>query len=886
MFRDMKLKTRVGIVLVVTLILATTMVTAVRSNQIRADLRNAINDQLMSRAYIMYTALDPIEDLTMALLRGVSRLPQVQDIVVGVGTREETNDTLAAMHLGFDFWYDDVRLYASILIADADLNIVASAIPTVLVNISDHPNQENIRQARQGNAHISDMTISTVTGLPQKWYTYPIMDGATFLGMVIVPVNSQGLNVFLDQDISTEYDNFVLLADRAGSIYFSSHPNYLGHNISEIGIMQTHREIPKEEVFSYTSLISGMDVQAYVLFDESTDGMIISFVDERSLPNVVARTIITLLPTIIGVITASILIYLIISKALKPLQTLTFNAQEVAKGNTAVNFKVERNDEIGQVSQAFLEIVNSLNSLNNGFTKAEHEIREGNLTYQMKNNTMSGIFKQIMEDVNFIIKELKDYIEYINEPIIVIDRGYRIKFLNNTANKLTRKMTKDVMGEHINKLLNYDITQDQSLLKCLQTGESTMSESLQLPLDSESIYDMDAHFLPLTNKHKEVIGAVIFLTDFTDIRNSFRHEAKLTNYRRIQSKKLTGIIAEIEQGILTLSIPHSEFDEDTKSIAMEYKAVEEMLQKSVDFIKDYIDELTTTLGGMSQKDLDMEITRQYIGDFTVIKDSVNIILNDMNIVFSELLSASEQVTEGANIIAISSQEAAATVADQIVAMDNISQSAHRVTTQVNQNMTTVEEAAGLSTFAQESANQSNSQMTDMLVAIEEIRSSSKTIAGIIKTIEDIAFQTNLLALNASVEAARAGEHGRGFSVVAEEVRNLASRSATAVRESTVLIEDSIQKVDNGVQIAESTANSLNKIVEVIANIDQTIGQINISSAEQAHAIKTMEHSIIEMNSMIQQTSNIVTQNALATEEVSSQSEMMSSMVASFKLRKR
>jgi len=473
MLKNMKLKTRVALVLAVTLILASTIVSAVRSRQISADLSNAINDQLVSRAYIMYTAMDPIEDLTMALLNGVSQLPQVRDVVMGVATDEETNAVLAAMHNGFDFWYNDVRLYAVIMIADADLNIVASSIPVPLENISDHPNQEGIRQARLGNSHISDSFISTVTGLPQKWYTHPIMDGSTFLGMVIVPVNSQGLNIFLEQEISAEYDHFVFLADRAGTIYFASHPSYIGRRIDETGIVQTHRDVPEGEMFSYTSLISGLDVMAYAIFDESTGGLVVSFVDVASLPNIVVQIFNALMPTVVGLILASIVIYIFISRAIKPLEILTINAQEVANGNIAVNFKITGNDEIGQVSRAFMDIVDKLKILNDGFTQVEREIREGNITYRMHNDAMSGIFLNIMHDVNAIILNLEEYIEYAKEPIIAIDSDFKLKFLNESANKITRKLTKDVMGQHVNHLLNYDITQDQSLLKCLQTGEFT-----------------------------------------------------------------------------------------------------------------------------------------------------------------------------------------------------------------------------------------------------------------------------------------------------------------------------------------------------------------------------------------------------------------------------
>jgi uncharacterized phage infection (PIP) family protein YhgE len=162
-----------------------------------------------------------------------------------------------------------------------------------------------------------------------------------------------------------------------------------------------------------------------------------------------------------------------------------------------------------------------------------------------------------------------------------------------------------------------------------------------------------------------------------------------------------------------------------------------------------------------------------------------------------------------------------------------------------------------------------------------INDSSKRIAEIIGVIDGIAFQTNILALNAAVEAARAGEQGRGFAVVASEVRSLAQRSAAAAKEIKALIDDSVEKVNAGTQLADKAGNTMNEVVTSVKRVTDIIGEIADASAEQTAGIEQVNQAIAAMDQATQQNAALVEESAAAAASMREQASSLIRVIGAF-----
>ncbi|MGL6225310.1 MAG: methyl-accepting chemotaxis protein [Thermoguttaceae bacterium] len=257
------------------------------------------------------------------------------------------------------------------------------------------------------------------------------------------------------------------------------------------------------------------------------------------------------------------------------------------------------------------------------------------------------------------------------------------------------------------------------------------------------------------------------------------------------------------------------------------------------------------------------------------RDKVVHLAQSVENVVGNVVEKMELITEDSARLSAGSEEQAAS-------LQEISADMNRMSEQTAKNAQGAESANRLAGEAALSADQGRSRMNEMIDSMQQISTNARDTQRVIHTIDEIAFQTNLLALNAAVEAARAGQHGKGFAVVAEEVRNLASRSAKAAKETEELIQKSNLQIDSGVKVAHQTSDALNAISEQIGRVSALIADITVSSKTQAESAAKIDSTLKVVENVTQQNSQTATTTAQVVNELDGEIQNLSGMMKQFK----
>jgi methyl-accepting chemotaxis protein len=316
----------------------------------------------------------------------------------------------------------------------------------------------------------------------------------------------------------------------------------------------------------------------------------------------------------------------------------------------------------------------------------------------------------------------------------------------------------------------------------------------------------------------------------------------------------------------------------------ELATLSESLDNTIHSLNLYISDITRVLSELSVGNLNISTDVTFDGDFVALERSIQTIIISLNKTIKEINQTADLVADNSNYVSQGAKDLAESTTDQASVLEELTASTTEIADKVKITADNSTKAKERSVTAEKNVEICNKQMQSMIDAMDEIKAGSAEISNIIKNIEDIAAQTNLLSLNAAIEAARAGEAGKGFSVVAQEVGNLASESANAAQNTAKLILKSIETVENGTNIVNTTAQSLIQVVENTKEITEIISEIASAAGEQADSIEQINLGFEQIAIGLQTNSSTSEQSAATSMELASQAQNLKELVNQFSLK--
>ena len=351
----------------------------------------------------------------------------------------------------------------------------------------------------------------------------------------------------------------------------------------------------------------------------------------------------------------------------------------------------------------------------------------------------------------------------------------------------------------------------------------------------------------------------------------------------IIGKYITNKIESVSKRLQDISDGDVHTFTDKLKAKTEFEDLYNTLEDTVVNLNEVINEINNGLDKLAEGDLNYRLPDDWKGDFRLISHKYNDITASLRKTFRNIDSASSQVSNGSQQVADGAQTLSQGATEQAASIDQLNDQISTISKKVDNTADFAANAMKVVNDTGDKIRECGDEMSQMLTAMDDINKSSAEISKIIKVIDDIAFQTNILALNAAVEAARAGNAGKGFAVVADEVRNLAAKSAEAANQTTSLIENSIESVKRGADIAHETAGTLDKIVKNASLISDEVAKISDASNEQASEIRRVSQGVEQIAAVVQSNTATAEESAATSEELSGQSGVLRSLLAHFKI---
>ncbi len=640
---------------------------------------------------------------------------------------------------------------------------------------------------------------------------------------------AQGERMFVGNLAATkdELDEFILVFDQYIAMYDGVFRNIgAGRYQAAFNILDENADVISITVNDLDSII-----------DRTEDLMLKNI---QTISNSVLTGLYTFIFLLILIVIVTIIVVVYSTKAIeKSIIHVLNNIKYLKDGQFEKIVSSNARDEIGQINRDIVEVSEVLDEMVQDVVNANNQYVDGSLSISIDSTKYKGSYAEMTEVIGYIFtsvfEKLNRLIVTINEMADGVFDGERFEFEGE------QKRISDGLFACVDSIISISD-------KINEVTENANNGILE-KVDTTGFSNSWLEILEELNKLVETIGEPII--EVNEVMNNMA-EGNL-------STQITG---------------------DYKGV---FNNLKENVNISSESVRNAIRETKESLNQIAENNINFKLENTAHGDFSEIQVSINLIIDRLNEVFEGFQSSSNDVLEVAKQLSNSSQKIANGATEQASTIQELNATVEVINSNTAENAKKASSASEIANKSKENAIRGDEEMKTMLNSMEEIKMASDNIANIIKVIDDIAFQTNLLALNASVEAARAGQHGKGFAVVAEEVRTLAGRSKEAANQTTELINESLQKVNLGNDLANSTAKALHEIVYNIAEVSDLLEDISVSSGDQASSISEILTNLGTFEIVVQNNTNEAEESAESSRHLSEQSSVLKGLIDEFKL---